>query len=441
MEGGYSVSPLMAGHGGLLLVILDEISFIWLLDTFSPRRTPCNMAPALLLITTYNMVVGSMTTTFWGPQLIFLLAGMMAFSIATHHCPWYVSTFVVFLNLVLGYCLDIILLLLLEFGPYIPKDSALVQMRTAVLSKLICMGIAFWLRQADQDHALRQNRSPYAWLLTACLPALTFFFTAYFFKLSRHHSFLDEPVCLLSIGLLVLSFIQISVVSRLNRWSQMEQDNQLLIQQLNLSLRHTQDLEQSNTCQRQLSHDFKNHLRILYALAVQEQNNSVSSYIQSLDSCVTSSMLVAHTGNSMVDAVLNQKYTTAHQQGIVMDLSLSNLEHIQVEQTNLSVVLCNLLDNAIEACQRLELAHPRIQVRIEYQCGELLICVRNPAPDPPASFQNHRLPSTAKPNSAAHGYGLRNVQMILNRCHADHALHWGNGEFIFTAVFYDSASS
>lgn len=73
---------------------------------------------------------------------------------------------------------------------------------------------------------------------------------------------------------------------------------------------------------------------------------------------------------------MNQKYTLAKSSGIDIDLSVNDLSSVKICPEHLVVLIANLLDNAIEACQRLD-GERKIQMTLVLEKDELFFSVLN----------------------------------------------------------------
>lgn len=60
------------------------------------------------------------------------------------------------------------------------------------------------------------------------------------------------------------------------------------------------------------------------------------------------------TNNVIVNTILNEKYNEMMDKGIIFVFRINDLSSIKIEDEDLVVILSNLLDNAIEACQKCE---------------------------------------------------------------------------------------
>ena len=107
---------------------------------------------------------------------------------------------------------------------------------------------------------------------------------------------------------------------------------------------------------------------------------------------------------------------------------------------DLTVVMSNLLDNAIEGCQRLPADQKRrILVKAIYteaQPNSLFFSVMNSSL--PLTIVGDHLPSTKHPPEL-HGYGLPNVLSILKSYNAEYVMTCEDGHFLFAVEWPDVA--
>ena len=103
--------------------------------------------------------------------------------------------------------------------------------------------------------------------------------------------------------------------------------------------------------QRKKAHEFKNHMAYIFALANKEQYQELKEYIRKIDNDLKVSMDIVDTNNAIVNAVLNAKYREAVDKGIVLILKVNDLSQIRLPDVDIVVMLSNLLNNAMEACE------------------------------------------------------------------------------------------
>ena len=92
------------------------------------------------------------------------------------------------------------------------------------------------------------------------------------------------------------------------------------------------------------------------------------------------------------------------------------------------MLLSNLLDNAIEACCRME-GRRTIQCSILLD-GALFLSVRNTSM--PVTIVGDNIPTSKTPKEE-HGFGLSHIQLIMKQLNAEYTFAYENGWFEFVA--------
>ena len=196
----------------------------------------------------------------------------------------------------------------------------------------------------------------------------------------------------------------------LDRTAASEKELALLSQSMALQTENVRALEKSYRAQRSASHEFKHQLQVIGDLLEDGNTKEARAYIVQLQGQQTSRLFAANTGNTIVDAILNEKYQRARENGIDISYKVNDLSGLKLSTDALVVVLSNLLENAIEACCRLP-EERRIECSLLLE-ESLFLSIRNTAP--PVKIMDGKI-ETSKENKAEHGFGLPAVQRILKQ--------------------------
>ena len=157
--------------------------------------------------------------------------------------------------------------------------------------------------------------------------------------------------------------------------------------------------------------------------------DAIKSYVRSLQSAQTSRILLVNTHHSTLDALLNQKALVARNRSIDVQFRVNDLSAVKIDLVDLTVIISNTLDNAIEACEKLPVQERQIYVQVVLNDNELFYAVRNRSLL--IDVSSDRLPVTTKENPSFHGYGLQNVQTTLAKYHSVYAMDYADGWFEF----------
>ena len=168
-------------------------------------------------------------------------------------------------------------------------------------------------------------------------------------------------------------------------------------------------LEKNNDNLKIFTHDIKNHLLHIANLA---QNEEVTNYITDLCGTVTNFGNSATSCNKTLDIIINKYLLLCESKniGIYFDTKTANLSFI--ESTDLTAMLNNLLDNAVEAAEQSETKEIFVKLFTKNNSMQV-IKITNSCNTPP-NIQNSNL-LTIKKDKNLHGLGLKSVKKIVDK--------------------------
>lgn len=159
-------------------------------------------------------------------------------------------------------------------------------------------------------------------------------------------------------------------------------------------------------------HDLKNHLSVIESLVQKDEKEKVIEHIaMMMDVCVKRKEY-AFSGNMVIDSILNFKLQEAEQNGITVNSELIIPEYLNVSSFDMTIILGNIIDNAINAAKKLE-ENRKIDLKIKYNKSRLLIKLDNTY-DGKVVYKNNEL-VTSHADKDNHGIGLRNVRKAIEK--------------------------
>ncbi|MDE7232335.1 MAG: GHKL domain-containing protein, partial [Lachnospiraceae bacterium] len=142
------------------------------------------------------------------------------------------------------------------------------------------------------------------------------------------------------------------MVSLLEKESQI-QKLRLLHEQTQNQMHLYQSMKNRYEQQRRFSHDYKNQLNCIQGMIGSGQTKEALAYISELTGNFRYNEMCVNTQHAVVNVMLNQKYQEAYDKGIVMTMGSGDLSGLTISEEDIVTLLGNLLDNAIEACEKL----------------------------------------------------------------------------------------
>lgn len=205
----------------------------------------------------------------------------------------------------------------------------------------------------------------------------------------------------LSIAAAVTTLLLLAVVLKMNGYAIHEQERKMLAFQLTTQEEEISQLGKQYETLSILRHDYRNQIQCAIALLQDEQPDAALTYLQSLASDkLNKHHSIVQCSSPVIRAVINAKIEEAHSQGI--DVCCCITTQIQQKwEYDISIVLFNLMDNAIAGCSRSDKSE--IHVNIIQNAGYLYLTVKNPV-NAPVNIERGVDP--------LHGWGLRSVKAI-----------------------------
>lgn len=163
-------------------------------------------------------------------------------------------------------------------------------------------------------------------------------------------------------------------------------------------------------------HDLHNYLSTLYGLIYLEKFEEAKKYITEINERLGNMTDVVETNNPVITSLITMKKNVAFKHNIKIELDIDLPEEISCDSVDLSIILGNLLDNAIEACQIVEEDMRKIKLSIYAYGEELNIKSSNAKKESiEVDIKNIAGRFTTKEDCDGHGYGLGNVKHIVKQ--------------------------
>ena len=185
-----------------------------------------------------------------------------------------------------------------------------------------------------------------------------------------------------------------------------EQEREYYYAQCNYMANHEKEIMR-------MKHDMKNHLLVLseYFKACESKQGEV--YISELiGENLNDDNSWSNTGNIAIDSVINFKLNEANLKKITVNADISVPSNLKLEASDITVIIGNLLDNAIQATIKLQERERKINILLHYDKGRLFVRVENSF-DGNIKEKDGRF-ETMK-NEANHGYGIKNIERVLEK--------------------------
>lgn len=159
-------------------------------------------------------------------------------------------------------------------------------------------------------------------------------------------------------------------------------------------------------------HNMKAHMTILQALSKKGGDGELNRYLSDMMQDVILTESRQYTGNTAIDAIINQMLSMAETRDIHTEIQMTLPEKYEISDYELCTLISNLLQNAVEASEK-NMENRKIEISLyPYEKKMYLIC-RNTT-NAQIQIINNRL-ETSKQDRKNHGLGSVAVRNIVEK--------------------------
>lgn len=305
-----------------------------------------------------------------------------------------------------------------------------------VLSKVLMLLLVLLLRRTAKGEGSGQL-SGWLWPVLFLCPVLSI---AALLRLYRHlffqlypQLFPVVPVLLLAINVLILLLMDRAMSAKAERSQRL-----LLEQQNSYYLNQYQRNREFQEEALRFRHDFNHILLGLRARILSGEEAAAAAELDTLLDWRGPSGAYCNTGNPVIDTILDYKQREAAAAGVALHLDLKLPPGLMLDTADISVILGNALDNALEAVSQLpdkEETERYIAVHMHYLNDSLFIRIQNPYSGPLHQGPRGEL-LTTKDDKRNHGIGLQNIRQTAERAGGLFNLSYSGGLFELELVLF-----
>ena len=237
-------------------------------------------------------------------------------------------------------------------------------------------------------------------------------------------SFLHYLISVISILVMVTVFQNLKA-------SQIEMAGEKLIQSQIADMKeHIQEVEKLYQDIRMLRHDMGNHIQTIEHLLDKNEKEKAAEYAAGLKQKWQDTSMEIRSGNPVTDVILAEKKRRAVERNIRFACDFYYSEEDGVDAFDVSVILNNALDNALESANG---ASPCVSISSYRKNNIFMIVVSNSYAGKLVTDAETDLPLSGKGGSG-HGLGLANIRRVANKYLGDIVLEQEKDKVILTVM-------
>ena len=214
--------------------------------------------------------------------------------------------------------------------------------------------------------------------------------------------------CIVLGDLCLLYFIKL-----LNEKSYLEKEVEILEKQASMQYEYYLAQEQKYNATVHILHDVDRHINSIETLYANEKDGDAAEYAKEIKDMLKPLIPVRYTGNPILDILLTDKATIIREKKIKLEMKVDNINMDFLEAIDATTIFGNLIDNAIEAVEKV---NGERYIRINIMPYQEMVLVRIENTSLPLKWKNG-LPVSEKGKN--HGIGLLNVKRSIKKYDGD----------------------
>ncbi len=233
-------------------------------------------------------------------------------------------------------------------------------------------------------------------------------------------------------ALIFLNVICSQMLNDLAKKRKIETENLLLKEQAAYQKRYAKVVKQQYDEMKQIRHDMKQHYSVLENLLAQEKYLPMKKYLLKCIDSINNRENLIYINNEYINAILNRKINYARDKQI--DVSLISVQEFSgVDEMELCNLIGNLMDNAVEACEKVK-GQREIELSMSQDEEKIYVEIKNTIKK--SVLTGNKELKTSKLDRNMHGYGMKTIKEIVKKYEGHMDIWEEMGKFCISLVLY-----
>lgn len=184
--------------------------------------------------------------------------------------------------------------------------------------------------------------------------------------------------------------------------------------------------------QRRMTHEYKNQIMCIEALMDAGKFAESRDYVKKISGRLNKELDCIKTNNVIIDAILNSKYREMSDKNILFIFKINDLSLLTLDDEDIVVILSNLLNNAIEACEKCQ-GRKVIKMKLVREKDKLILSVKNTY-DGELHMEDGEIRTSKQQDIASHGIGIKNIREVIEKYQGSYVIRTEGNVFSFSII-------
>lgn len=409
----------------IIILYIDWIIFFTLLTIIGTKKISNRKYLFRVILITVFMVIISIFNIFPNTKtIIYIITGTLFYKLAYKDSIYkcIIINFIFWLTLIIieSVSINIVVMYNNLDSIYTLINEPILKVKTILLSKILLLTCFTILKYFRLSLEFEQKD-----LALVGIPILS---NIVIILVVFEHDFNQNifKFVLIIILMIVSRKISLITISKILQCDKLKLENELVNERIKTNSKSYENINEIHNKLRYVYHDLKNHIMCIKNFNTKEE---IISYINNLELQISDFENFRNTGNGTLDIILGEKTSICKKHNIEFEdnINISKLKCIQ--DTDICAIFANALDNAIEACLKIDNEiEKRIEVKATYINGFAIIKFTNTKVNV-IKFSDKRI-QTNKCDKKMHGIGISSIKYIASKYNGEVIINYSDNEFI-----------
>ena len=313
-----------------------------------------------------------------------------------------------------------------KMAQIIATETSIERVYLLVFSKVFLMISSYWLiRKWLSKVTLPARKLGSGVVLCCCF---------LFYLVKRTYSEVNKDVLVTWLFFLIIIFLATYSFIQYNRSVREKNLRNLLQERTDMQMAAYNQLVQDYNERQKFYHDIANHHLIIFNYIKAGEYQQAAEYLQKLQGNGSSKVYRKRTGINVIDMLLDSKIKTAESCQIKVEEAIEII-HLQIPENDIISLFGNALDNAIEACKRMNSSEKWIRIWIRQKKEMTVIKISN-------SYEENLIERdgifvSRKENPSIHGLGIKSMRDIVVQYNGKLKIQYDKETFEVTICFFE----
>ena len=294
--------------------------------------------------------------------------------------------------------------LVVSFGFDGVWGDVLCALIVAAVSAAVAFVVCYFLRRIFRDDDMTEKKNLFL------LPAMFLPVVLSLYQISSV-SDIAAILLLLATDLCVFGVMTAYLVTR-HKNTKLRAEREETLRQMEFEREEYKLSEQKLELGRRYRHDMRHHFAAIRGILAQGDTGQVEEYLDALEEGLGGIEQRGYCQNTVINAVLSNLLGRAERAGVDVRVQVNIPKDIPFESSDVSILLANALENAVNACIRAEEGKRALTLSAECADGKFKCMIANSVAARVPLGQDG-LPVAAR--TEEHGYGMASIRYIVQK--------------------------